>query len=173
MGISPLRVVREPSCTRIRRVRCCHSNRGTIATCLGQQRRQETSVARLIPPGETSRAAVPTSGQEPRRGCIAKRCRKSSQLPHESERPTRSKDATGTRPCALRSCGRFVVALYNAERPHSSLGSLTPLAYAACLQSPSSQRDRTLPLSGGSASCPVASAAESGFTDPGTLASTG
>jgi putative transposase len=25
---------------------------------------------------------------------------------------------------------------YNAERPHSSLGWLTPLAYAACLQSP-------------------------------------
>jgi putative transposase len=62
---------------------------------------------------------------------------------------------------------------YNAERPHSSLGWLTPLAYAACLQSPSSQRDRTLPLSGGSASCPVASATESGFTHPRTLASTG
>jgi hypothetical protein len=36
----------------------------------------------------------------------------------------------------------------------------------------SAKRDRTLPLSGGSASCPVASAAESDFTDPGTLAST-
>jgi putative transposase len=62
---------------------------------------------------------------------------------------------------------------YNAERPHSSLGWLTPLAYAACLQSPSSQRDSTLPFYGGSASCPVASATESGFTDPRTLASTG
>lgn len=62
---------------------------------------------------------------------------------------------------------------YNVERPHSSLGWLTPLAYAACLQTPSSQPDKTLPLSGGSASCPVASTAETGFTEPRTLASTG
>jgi putative transposase len=62
---------------------------------------------------------------------------------------------------------------YNAERPHSRLGWLTPLAYAACLQTPSSQPDKTLPLSGGSASCPVASTAETGFTEPRTLASTG
>jgi hypothetical protein len=33
--------------------------------------------------------------------------------------------------------------------------------------------DKTLPLSGGSASCPVASTAETGFTEPRTLASTG
>ena len=62
---------------------------------------------------------------------------------------------------------------YNAERPHSRLGWLTPLAYAACLQTPSSQPDKTLPLSGGSASCPVASTAETGFTEPRTLASAG
>src|SRR5260370_37250079 len=46
---------------------------------------------------------------------------------------------------------------YNAERPHSRLGWLTPHAYATSLQTSSSQRDRPLPLSGGSASCPVAS----------------
>jgi putative transposase len=62
---------------------------------------------------------------------------------------------------------------YNAERPHSRLGWLTPLAYAACLQTPSSQPDKTLPLSRGSASCPVASTAKTGFTEPRTLASTG
>lgn len=62
---------------------------------------------------------------------------------------------------------------YNAERPHSRLGWLTPLAYAARLHAPSSQRDRLLPLSGGSAACPVASTAGKGFIDPGTLASTG
>jgi len=62
---------------------------------------------------------------------------------------------------------------YNAERPHSRLGWLTPQAYAACLQTPSSQPDKTLPLFGGSASCPVASTAETRFTEPRTLASTG
>jgi putative transposase len=62
---------------------------------------------------------------------------------------------------------------YNAERPHSRLGWLTPIAYAACLQAPSSQRDRPLPLSGGSAPCPVASTIETQFTQPGTLAATG
>jgi putative transposase len=62
---------------------------------------------------------------------------------------------------------------YNATRPHSSLGWLTPLAYAAHRQSPNPQRDRTLTLSGGSASCPVASAVENGFTEPRTLASAG
>ena len=62
---------------------------------------------------------------------------------------------------------------YNAERPHSRLGWLMPLAYAACLQAASSQRHSPLPLSGGSAACPVASTIETGFTEPRTLASTG
>jgi putative transposase len=62
---------------------------------------------------------------------------------------------------------------YNAARPHSRLGWLTPLDYAACLQASSSQPDTTLPLAGGSASCPVASTAETGFTEPRTLVSTG
>lgn len=62
---------------------------------------------------------------------------------------------------------------YNAKRPHSRLGWLTPLAYAACLPTPSSQPDTTLPLSEGSASCPVASTAKTGFTEPRILASTG
>jgi putative transposase len=62
---------------------------------------------------------------------------------------------------------------YNANRPHSRLRWLTPLAYAALLQAPSSQRDRTLSLSEGFASCPVASSTETQFTQPETLASTG
>ncbi len=62
---------------------------------------------------------------------------------------------------------------YNAERPHSRLGWLTPLAYAAGLQTPSSQQDGPLPLCGGSAACPVASNAETQFTQPGTLATIG
>jgi putative transposase len=62
---------------------------------------------------------------------------------------------------------------YNAERPHSRLGWLTPHAYATSLQTSSSQRDRPLPLSGGSASCPVASTIETQFTQPRTLDPTG
>ena len=62
---------------------------------------------------------------------------------------------------------------YNGERPHSRLGWLTPLAYAACLQTPSSQRDRALLRCGGAAPCPVASTAQTQFTQPETLASTG
>src|SRR5205814_1112700 len=58
---------------------------------------------------------------------------------------------------------------YNAERPHSRLGWLTPHAYATSLQTSSSQRDRPLPLSGGSAACPVASTIETQFTQPRTL----
>jgi len=95
----------------------------------------------------------------------------------ESETLARRRSASlATRGCANDARAFDIEAWlrdYDAERPHSSLGWLTPLAYAACLQSPSSQRDRTLPLSGGSTSCLVASAAESGFTDPRTLASTG
>lgn len=62
---------------------------------------------------------------------------------------------------------------YNAERPHSRLGWLTPQAYAASLHASSSQRDRPLPLAGGSASCPVASTIQTQFTQPRTLASPG
>ena len=62
---------------------------------------------------------------------------------------------------------------YNAERPHSRLGWLTPQVYAASRQAPSPQRDRPLPLSGGSAACPVASTIETQFTQPRTLNPTG
>jgi putative transposase len=62
---------------------------------------------------------------------------------------------------------------YNTERPHSRLGWLTPEAFAARQQAPSSQRDKPLPLSEGSAACPVASAIETQFTQPRTLASNG
>jgi putative transposase len=62
---------------------------------------------------------------------------------------------------------------YNAERPHSRLRWLTPEAYAASLQAPSSQRDGTLSLSDGFASRPVASNTETQFTQPRTPASTG
>ena len=58
---------------------------------------------------------------------------------------------------------------YNAERPHSSLGWQTPLAFAATWQRRCAQRDRTLPRSEGVAPCPVASGTENEFNHPETL----
>src|SRR5690242_9260824 len=58
---------------------------------------------------------------------------------------------------------------YNAERPHSSLGWQTPLAFAAAWQRPCAQRDRTLSRFEGFAPCPVASNAENTFNQPQTL----
>ena len=45
---------------------------------------------------------------------------------------------------------------YNAERPHSSLGWQTPLAFASARRCRCAQPDRTLPRSEGFAPCPVA-----------------
>lgn len=59
---------------------------------------------------------------------------------------------------------------YNAERPHSSLGWQTPLAFAARWQAPSAQRASALSLSGGVAPWPVASGAETTFNQYQTLA---
>ena len=59
---------------------------------------------------------------------------------------------------------------YNAERPHSSLGWLTPLAFAAHWQVPSAQRARALSQSEGFAPWPVASGAESTFNQQQPLA---
>ena len=58
---------------------------------------------------------------------------------------------------------------YNAERPHSSLGWQTPLAFAAAWQRPCAQRDTTLSRFEGFAPCPVASDAENTFNHPETL----
>ena len=59
---------------------------------------------------------------------------------------------------------------YNAERPHSSLGWQTPLAFAAHWHVPSAQRARALSQSEGVARWPVASGAESSFNQQQTLA---
>jgi putative transposase len=58
---------------------------------------------------------------------------------------------------------------YNAERPHSSLGWQTPLAFASACQRSCAQRDRTLSRFEGFAPCPVASDAENTFNHPQTL----
>ena len=59
---------------------------------------------------------------------------------------------------------------YNAERPHSSLGWQTPLAFAARWLAPSAHRASALSQSGGFAPWPVASGAESTFNHTTTLA---
>jgi putative transposase len=58
---------------------------------------------------------------------------------------------------------------YNAERPYSSLGWQTPLAFAAAWQRRCMQRDRTLSRSESFAPCSVASDAENTFNHPKTL----
>jgi len=58
---------------------------------------------------------------------------------------------------------------YNTERPHSSLGWQTPLAFAARWQSPSAQRASARSQSEGFAPWPVASGAETTFNQQQTL----
>jgi len=62
---------------------------------------------------------------------------------------------------------------YNTERPHSSLGWQTPLAFAANWHGPSAQWDRALSRSGGFAPCPIASGAQITSNQPMTLTSPG
>jgi len=70
---------------------------------------------------------------------------------------------------------------YNEDRPHSSLGNLTPNEYAAGLArgetTPQPQRQRTLPAMGRSASIcgvsaarPIAPAEATGHSQPADLA---
>jgi len=58
---------------------------------------------------------------------------------------------------------------YNTERPHSSLGWQTPLAFAARWHGSSAQRARALSQSEGFAPWPVASGAENTFNQQQTL----
>jgi putative transposase len=58
---------------------------------------------------------------------------------------------------------------YKCERPHSSLGWQTPLAFAAAWQRRCAQRDRTFPRSEGVAPCRVASGTKNEFNHPETL----
>ena len=62
---------------------------------------------------------------------------------------------------------------YNAERPHSSLGWQTPIAYAATLRIPSAQRGQPLPLVGAPALAPVASHTKILFIHERTLPTAG
>ena len=83
-----------------------------------------------MPTGRTSRSAVPASDPELRcPGCSVQHSRRSSRSPHGPGPHVQTRGASDKEPRARqspRSCGRSVVALYNAIRPHSSLGYRPP-----------------------------------------------
>src|SRR5215470_11998656 len=58
--------------------------------------------------------------------CSERRRRLAARSPHGHEQHARTTDATGREPRVPRSYGRYLVALYNEERQHQSLGYRTP-----------------------------------------------
>ena len=81
--------------------------------------------------GRTSTAAPQANAVMHRHpDCSEGRRRLAARSPHGHEQHARTTDATGREPRVPRSYGRYLVALYNAERPHSSLGWQTPSAFA-------------------------------------------
>ncbi len=114
---------------------CRPSRSAASAGCQAQQLPQMAGgklVSARRPHGRTSKLAVPATGLRlHHRNCSGKHHRPSSQSPRGCERAGRTTDATRTEPAVLRSCGRSLVLLYNQVRPHSSLGYLTPAAFAA------------------------------------------
>ena len=79
------------------------------------------------PPDRTSKSAVPTIDPTRRHhGCSGPHCPPPSRSPHEYEPCILPTDAKDKGPCAPRSYGRCLVALYNGRRPHSSLDRRTP-----------------------------------------------
>jgi hypothetical protein len=80
-----------------------------------------------MPRGRTSTAAAQANAVMRRHpDCSEGRRRLVARSPHGHEQPVRTTDATGRGPQAPRSYGRYLVALYNEERQHQSLGYHTP-----------------------------------------------
>src|SRR6201988_684130 len=72
-----------------------------------------------MPRGRTSTAAAQDNAVMRRHPDCSKGPRRlGSRSPHGHEQPTRTTDATGREPRVPRSYGRYLVALYNEERPH-------------------------------------------------------
>src|SRR5580704_11658572 len=80
-----------------------------------------------MPHGRTSTAAAQANAVMHRHlDCSEGRRRLVARSPPGHEQPVRTTDATGRGPQAPRSYGRYLVALYNEERQHQSLGYRTP-----------------------------------------------
>lgn len=82
----------------------------------------------------TSRQGSPAIARPPiRPKCNGRRRHQPCRSPNERRRRTRTTDEAYTEAPYKRSYGRSRTSLYNEERPHSALGYVTPLAYAANL----------------------------------------
>src|ERR1700730_7510763 len=82
-----------------------------------------------MPHGRTSTAAAQANAVMRRHpDCSEGRRRLVARSPHGHEQPVRTTDATGRGPQAPRSYGRYLVALYNTQRPHEALALATPAA---------------------------------------------
>ena len=80
-----------------------------------------------MPHGRTSTVAAQANAVMRRHpDCSGGRRRLVARSPHGHEQHARTTDATGREPRVPRSYGRYLVALYNAERQHQSLGYRTP-----------------------------------------------
>jgi hypothetical protein len=101
------------------------------------------------PTDQTSTPESPANGQ-PRKPSdySGKQRRPASRSPHECQDEDRSTDAKGTAAPETRYRGRSQASLYNTTRPHSGLGWMTPITYAAArrsaaLRSPDGSAPRT------------------------------
>src|SRR5712672_1914753 len=82
-----------------------------------------------MPRGRTSTAAAQANAVMRRHPhCSEGRRRLVARLPHGHEQHARTTDATGREPRVPRSYGRYLVALYNTQRPHEALELATPAA---------------------------------------------
>ena len=75
-----------------------------------------------MPRGRTSTAAQANAVMRRHPDCRERRGRLVARSPHGHEQHARTTDATGREPRVPRSCGRYLVALYNLGRPHQALG---------------------------------------------------
>jgi len=110
--------------------------------------------------------------------CSGRRHSQLCRLSHECKLGDQTRDDADKEPREERSCGRSQTSLYNAERPHSSLGYLTPNEYVAnwlATRSPNHPPDasfrtatgRTAAVCGASAPRPVAEVPVDGQNDNG------
>src|SRR5258707_5662180 len=80
-----------------------------------------------MPHGRTSTAAAQANAvMRHHPDCSEGRRRLVARSPHGHEQHARTTDATGREPRVPRSYGRYLVALYNEERPHQCLGYRPP-----------------------------------------------